>query len=249
MSLITTPAVVLHTFKYGETSKIARLATRDYGVQSAIAKGALGRNSKFGAKLQVLSSGVAHMYVKRNRELNTLAEFEVTDQHQALAHDVGRFTAATALAELVMRCWPAEPNPHVFELVDRGLGVLESAPPERVDVTGLELLWAAVAALGFAPTLDVCARDGGPLPPGKVAFSVAQGGFLCGRCARGVTRGKLDREDRVVLEMLVGGAVGSVGELNPKRSRAHKRLLARFVERHVAEGSELRAMALWADLT
>ena len=40
MPPITTPAIVLTTIRYGETSKIARLATRDLGVQSAIAKGA-----------------------------------------------------------------------------------------------------------------------------------------------------------------------------------------------------------------
>ena len=41
MSLVTTPAVVLQTYRYSETSKVVRLATRDLGVQSAIAKGAL----------------------------------------------------------------------------------------------------------------------------------------------------------------------------------------------------------------
>lgn len=249
MSLVSTRAVILHAFKYGETSKIARLVTRDHGVQSAIAKGALRRNSKFGAKLQVLSSGLAQMHVKPNRELHTLTEFEVTDQHHSLARDVRRFAAASALAELVMRCSPAEPNPDVFELVDRGLGALESVPGERAEVTGLELLWAAVVALGFAPTLEACARDGAPLPPGKVAFSVAEGGFLCARCGRGVKRGKLDPADRALLERFVTGSHGAAGELDPKRLRAHKRLLDRFVERHAAEGSELRAMAIWADLT
>jgi len=39
--LITTPAVVLRTHRYSETSKIVRLATRELGVQSAIAKGVL----------------------------------------------------------------------------------------------------------------------------------------------------------------------------------------------------------------
>src|SRR5207253_2124060 len=51
MSLVTTPAVVLQTYRYSETSKVVRLATRDLGVQSAIAKGALRPKSRFGAVL------------------------------------------------------------------------------------------------------------------------------------------------------------------------------------------------------
>ncbi|UCD23936.1 MAG: recombination protein O N-terminal domain-containing protein, partial [Gemmatimonadota bacterium] len=72
MALITTPAVVLHAFKYSESSKIVRLATEDLGVQSVIAKGAMRPKSKFGARLQVLSGGVAQIYTKPNRELHTL---------------------------------------------------------------------------------------------------------------------------------------------------------------------------------
>src|SRR6266700_4162500 len=62
MSLVTTPAVVLQTYRYSETSKVVRLATRDLGVQSAIAKGALRPKSRFGAGLELLSEGVAQLY-------------------------------------------------------------------------------------------------------------------------------------------------------------------------------------------
>ena len=58
MSLVTTPALVLQTYRYSETSKVVRLATRDLGVQSAIAKGALRPKSRFGAGLEI---GRAHV--------------------------------------------------------------------------------------------------------------------------------------------------------------------------------------------
>src|SRR5439155_27271114 len=55
MALVTTPAIVRQTYRYSETSKVVRLATRDLGVQSAIAKGALRPKSRFGAGLELLS--------------------------------------------------------------------------------------------------------------------------------------------------------------------------------------------------
>src|SRR5207302_316552 len=55
MALVTTSAVVLQTYRYSETSKVVRLATRELGVQSAIAKGALRPKSRFGAGLDALA--------------------------------------------------------------------------------------------------------------------------------------------------------------------------------------------------
>ncbi|MGH9262540.1 MAG: DNA repair protein RecO, partial [Acidimicrobiales bacterium] len=69
MSLASTPAVVLQTYRYSETSKVVRLATRDLGLQSAIAKGALRPRSPFGAGLELLSEGVAQLYHRESREL------------------------------------------------------------------------------------------------------------------------------------------------------------------------------------
>lgn len=249
MPLVTTPALVLHTFPYGETSKIARLLTPDHGVQSVIAKGALRPRSKFGARLQVLSEGTAQLYLKANRDLHTLAEFEVTKLRPELAQDVARYAAGAALAELIMRSAPAEPHPEIYECAVAQLDRLVQVQEDGRDAAGLAALWAVVGALGFAPSLDACARDGSELPDGRVAFSVTDGGFLCKACARGGATTSLDASDRSVLERLVAARGEPVGELSARHADAHRRLLLRFVERHVAEGRELRALAFWQELS
>src|SRR5438067_602430 len=90
MALVTTPAIVLQTYRYSETSKVVRLATRDLGVQSAIAKGALRPKSRFGAGLELLSEGTAQIYFRETRELHTLGAFDLVnlrlDRPHAAAH-------------------------------------------------------------------------------------------------------------------------------------------------------------------
>jgi DNA repair protein RecO (recombination protein O) len=108
MSLVSTPALVLSTLKYSESSKIVRLATRDLGVQSAIAKGARRPRSRFGAALQVLSEGHAQLYVRDHRELHTLAAFDLARVPVRLAEDLERYAAASVLAELMARFAPPE---------------------------------------------------------------------------------------------------------------------------------------------
>ena len=83
MGLVTTPAIVLSSLRYSETSKIVRLATRDHGVQSAIAKGALRPQSRFGAALQLLSEGQAQFLTKEHRELHLLTAFDLPPAHRA----------------------------------------------------------------------------------------------------------------------------------------------------------------------
>src|SRR5436853_474614 len=124
MPLVTTPAVVLQTYRYSETSKVVRLATRDLGVQSAIAKGALRPRSPFGAGLELLSEGIAQLYYRETRELHTLAAFDLGNLRRELAADVGRFAGATALAEVVLKMAPAAPLPFAYDALTAALDAL-----------------------------------------------------------------------------------------------------------------------------
>jgi DNA repair protein RecO (recombination protein O) len=246
MPLVTTSAIILHAFKYSESSKIVRLATEEIGVQSAVAKGAMRPKSKFGARLQVLSGGLAQIYTKPNRDLHTLSEFDVTQQRSELARDVERYVTATALAELVLRLAPAEPNPTVYHYLVATLDDLVAIDREDLEPFGLAALWGAVGILGFAPAMDGCACDGRRLPEGAAAFSIADGGFLCATCAASNTSATtIQAQDRATLERLVSGRIDDIGVIPPRHAAAHRRLLARFVERHMSEDREFKALSMW----
>ncbi len=249
MPLIATDAVVLHTLRYGETSKIVRLMTRDHGLQSVIAKGAMSSRSNFGARLQILSEGIARFYLRPSRDLHTLREFEVLVQRPELATDVKRFVAGTALAELVLRFSPSEPHPEVYTILVHGLDKLGRAGEAEVDADALAALWSAVAVLGFAPSIAMCARDGSALASGEAFFSVQDGGFLCTRCAKGARAKRLNPSDRVALEHLIEGRADAIDALDVNHAAAHRRLLVQFIERHVSEGRDLDALTIWQSMS
>ena len=189
MPLLGTPAIVLSALRYSETSKIVRLATREHGVQSAIAKGALRPRSRFGASLQLLSEGQAQYLAKEHRELHVLTAFDLQQLHVGLAADLGRYATASALAEVMLRFAPADPHPESYDLFRDALGALESAPGHDVEALGFRVLWHLVSVLGFAPSLDACVRDGAPLAEdGAAALQHQRGrGALPG--VRGAARG------------------------------------------------------------
>src|SRR5947199_1254121 len=158
MALVTTPAVVLRTYRYSETSKIVRLATRELGVQSAIAKGALRPKSRFGAGLELLSEGTAQLYFRETRELHTLGAFDLVNLRRELAADVGRFAGATALTEVMLKMAPPAPLAAAYDTLTDALDALELAPPARVDAAALRPVWSLLPVLGFEPSLARCAR-------------------------------------------------------------------------------------------
>ncbi len=245
MPQIDSPAIVLSTLRYSETSKIVRLATREQGVQSAIAKGALRPRSRFGAALQFLSEGQARLLVKEHRELHTLAGFDLLRLHAGLAADLERYATATALAEVMLRFAPADPHPESYDLLRDALGLLEIAPVPELECLGFRVLWQLVSALGFAPALEACVRDGTPLPEeGGLAFSTREGGALCPACAAGHGATHLPAEARADLSALLDpGAL--LPALDRRHAESHRRLLARYIRYHLGEGAELPALEFW----
>jgi DNA repair protein RecO (recombination protein O) len=245
MPLVATPAIVLSALRYSETSKIVRLATRELGVQSAIAKGALRPRSRFGGALQLLSEGQAELLLKEHRDLQTLTAFDLTRLHVGLAADVARYATASALAEVMLHFAPADRHPHSYDLLRDALDLLEQVPAARLDAQGFRLLWHLASVLGFAPSLDACVRDGAALPrEGGLAFSTREGGALCAACAAQQDASQLPAQARIDLVALLDPAA-ELPDLDARHAESHRRLLARYIRYHLGEGAALPALEFW----
>jgi DNA repair protein RecO (recombination protein O) len=245
MPPVSSPAIVLSTLRYSETSKIVRLATREYGVQSVIAKGALRPKSRFGAALQLLSEGQAQFLLKEHRELHLLTGFDLRRLHVGLATELERYAVACALGEVMLRFAPPDPHPESFDLLRRALEELEVAHRSSLEALGYRLLWRMVSVLGFEPSLDACVIDGTPLPQiGPLPFSTSEGGALCQLCAATHGATQLPEQARADLEALMDPDI-ALPVLDEKHGAAHRRLLARYIRYHLGEGAELPALEFW----
>jgi DNA repair protein RecO (recombination protein O) len=235
MPALRTEAVVLHAFDYLETSRILRLATREAGVQSVLARGARRPKSRYGTALDLFASGSAEIYTKPGRELHTLASFEVTRSRGQLAADLDRFTAASAIVELAMRFASAESHAELFDtLIDTLDNIGASGAGASVDAA-LAGAWQLIAHLGFAPAIDLCAMCHAPVPTDAGAsFSHPSGGVICRRCTQLA---------RAALRAWMGGA--SAALVDTAARRAHQRLLREFLTEHLTDGRPLRAYEVW----
>jgi DNA repair protein RecO (recombination protein O) len=245
MSLITTEAIVLHSFDYMESSRIVRLVTRDAGLRSAIARGIRKSAKRFGGGLNLFAEGTVHLHAREGRDLDALTGFESQRVPAALGEDLGRFAGASALAELTLRvATEASADMALYESVREALHALEVAEPPDVPAATLTGGWRIVQALGYAPSLEGCVECDETIP-GDIAalFSLSAGGVVCAGCA-GTRGGRVlpPNARRVIAAWLAGG---DAERLSEGETRAHERLFYEFVSEHLIEGRPTPAIDLW----
>jgi DNA repair protein RecO (recombination protein O) len=233
--IVTTSCLVLQTYRFGDTSKILRLLTSDFGPLSALARGALRPRSRMGGVLEPFVEGRATLYLKPNRDLHTLSGFELIRSRQSLGSDMARFAGASVLAELVLRLAPAQRDDRVYATLSSGLDVLEEAGAAAGPAVSLVRIWELIGVFGFEPALDLCLSCGRPIAAGEAAsFVTAEGGLRCTDCGGGGRA--LPPHELSALRRLSGGAPV------PDVSQLQVGLLKEFIRVHVAEDLRIRSL-------
>lgn len=230
MAPVTTRAVLLRGYDYGESSRILRFYTADHGLLSVVARGVRGRSGKGTTTLSSYASGELAAYVKPQRDLHTMKDFACTHLRDGLGTDVLRFAGAAAVAELVLSHAEQEPHIGLFDAVERALDALAEAPKEVLPGTTLAALWVITEAYGFAPQLDSCVRCERVLDGEEVGrFDFAAGGVRCAACGHGAAGPRVGPIARSHVEALTRGDVPA----GLSHVRNHLALVSDFVAYHV----------------
>jgi DNA repair protein RecO (recombination protein O) len=255
VALVDTRALVLQGFAYGDTSRILRLYTLDYGARSVIAKGAQRPRSRFGGILEPFTEGDAHFFMKEGRDLHTLGGFDLVRSRQALGRDLAAFAGACVLAELLLRFGTEDPQPALYHAATGALDRIMVSDARAGAAVALAAVWQVIALLGYHPELEHCVMCGvsfGVDEPTR--FDVDAGGTACLKC-RPAGR-VIDADSRRELSAMSSGQRGV--ERHGDESRhpdpmslsdpsLHRALLAAFVSSHLASDRPLRSLELFLD--
>lgn len=244
MPILKTEAVVLKTWRFGETSKILSLFTKDFGKIKVIAKGAMDLKSKFRGFLETLYHIRIVFYEKKTRELQLLSEADLLNPHLRLIGDFARTTLALSGAELVDKAvLPGEPLPLVFTLfvdylqgLDTGKGFLEA------------FFWffetQFIEIMGYKPTWERCLECGNFFGNPGGFFQPENGGLLCYSC--GVKKGglRIEGETIEILYWLQKTKWEELGLLNPDtRQKAEiRKMFDIYFKTHIEHLRGLKAL-------
>lgn len=121
--LVTTEGIVLHFIKYGESSVISTVYTRDFGRQSYMINAALGKKAKNRANLlQPLFCIDLVAYQKHSGELHRLKEMKANQVYQSIPYEITKSAVAIFLAEILYKAISEhESNPEMYDFIKNSI--------------------------------------------------------------------------------------------------------------------------------
>jgi DNA repair protein RecO (recombination protein O) len=182
MPLVTSDALVLRTYKLGETSKLVVLLTRERGKQRAVAKGARGGKPRYQSALEPLSEVRVTLHGRQGTELFRLGACELLrSAFRTGERDLDASLALSYFAELLDSfSQEGEAEDAVYRLAQSVMRAASSGTKVAVLARYLEA-WL-LRLHGIYPPLDRCASCHRPLAEGARVYHDGARGFVCEGC-------------------------------------------------------------------
>ena len=178
--IVKTEGIVLKSFDFRETSRIATFFTRDFGKVKGVLKGIRKDPRKFGSNVEKFSVNDIVYYQYRNNDIHLVSHCDMKDFFSGLRQDLERMTAASYASELIDTLMPAEEqNLEIYDLMQAFLKTLQTTPDVSKLVQTFQIKILSLS--GFQPHLEACVRCNKNVAQSP-RFSLALGGLLCGVC-------------------------------------------------------------------
>ncbi len=171
--------IILSEKSYRETSKILKILTKDYGIISAIAKGAKQVKSPLRSVTGKMIYGNFYLVYKKDK-LSVLTNVDVLDHFKNIKTDIDRISYASFLLELSEQVTKQNPDPTIYSILISGIKKIDEGFNPMVITNIIELKY--LDYLGVMPNLDSCSICGAKT--GIVTLSSSAGGYLCKNCIR-----------------------------------------------------------------
>ncbi len=177
-----TEGIVLKSFDFRETSRIATFFTKDFGKVKGVLKGIRKDPRKFGSSIDQFSVNDIVFYQHRNSDIHLVSHCDMKEYFSGLRGDLKRLTAASYASELINTVMPPEEqNLEIYNLMQDFLQSLQTVEVEDVGKLVHTLQIKILLLSGFRPHLENCVRCAKNIA-GAVRFSLRLGGLLCGVC-------------------------------------------------------------------
>ena len=252
MAIVETEAVILKSYPFGDSSKIAKCYTKDYGKISIIAKGVRKKKLLQCSYLEPFSYINLHLYRNPKRELQIFSKAEFIHLWRGLKSDIKKLSYAYAIGELIDRTITGEKEQQeIFHLlVDILNAVNESQTNINVFFWYFEI--QLLSMLGFRPQLTQCPKCKKELTEG--VFSETNGELLCNKCFFKIIPEstnqnnvlKIDSSSIISLKRLSTCNINQLSELNgiDKNRRQVGKFLDRYYKYHFEGLKEVKSLSV-----
>lgn len=169
--------IILKETKYGETSKILQVLTKEYGLISLISKGSLSIKSKLRSISIPFLYGKFKIIYKKNK-ISILTDGEVYKIYGFNVNDIKMYAYISYLCELTYNVLKENNDSTIFEILRDALDKIIEGFDKNVIKNIVEFKY--LDYIGITPNFDVCSicyKD-------KEFYAIdgKNGGFICRDC-------------------------------------------------------------------
>lgn len=173
--------IIINEKKYGESSKIIDIITKEHGLISVMAKGARKIKSSLGGVSSKLTYGYFHIYYKKDK-LSTLIEVDIIDSFKEIRKDLIKISYVSFIFELVQQVIKQDLinkdyNQLYIDFISSIIKINEGYDSQIItNILELKVL----PYLGVNPIIDSCANCGDVTS--IITASADHYGFICKEC-------------------------------------------------------------------
>jgi len=148
--IVSTEAIIIHSRRFGDSSRIVTAYSRELGKVGLVAKGARTASSSLGSALEPMSHARLTVYHGKNKDLHTVSRAETIAPRARIQGSYDHLGAGLLMCELIMRTQAQEqPDAGVFELLCRALNVLDSAANDDAYSVSVAMRLRLADLMGF----------------------------------------------------------------------------------------------------
>ncbi|NOX38053.1 MAG: DNA repair protein RecO [Calditrichaeota bacterium] len=186
--ILKTPALVIHTIRWSDSSKIVHLFSEKRGYLKVVAKGALRPKSPFRGLLEPLNEIEAIISLKENRELQVLTSVTLLNAFMGIRDNLEKTGVALAVFELLQKLFPIhEPVTPFYRYLTTWLTQLEKSDRPQLLPYLWHFLFRFSHVLGFGWQLSHCSICDGLPSRSPITLEYISGSMVCPDCAARVT--------------------------------------------------------------
>src|SRR3972149_8445835 len=185
-------AIILKSYKLGESDKIIKMYSHDGDIISAVAKGARKVRSKFGGRLELFN--LVDLELTTGRNLDIINQVEIIKSFKNIASDFYKFGFCEITSKIILKTQVSggDSSPLLFKLIYICFNEINSTDSEDIESLKKIMCFFEIKFLritGYIPLLESCSKCNRQLKnlysfhKDKIYFSVRYGGILCEKCA------------------------------------------------------------------
>ena len=155
--LATTEGIVLRVLKYGESSIITDILTKEYGFRSYIMNGVRKSKKSKAAFFQPMNCVELVVYHRIDKDLNRIKEIRMAHIYQSIPLEIIKSSIGSFIIECAYQIAKGGEQLDIYEILSEYLLLLDEAP-DRYHNLHIDFLGRRIGTLGLIPELNYTQR-------------------------------------------------------------------------------------------